>query len=266
MVQWIHCHLTARGLQVCMFSLGSLASSHSPKTYMWGQLGTLNFLLVWMGVSVCLSFHVALWWTGHLSRVSRCLHPMTTGIDSSTHTPVTLSAGGRGYRRWMDGLLLILLLLTLSLIYVIKTEAQQLSLCSSVKIRSLLEKDIITGMCGQKRRGQISYITEVNGPTLVLRVTTESHQKPVGSANRLSALAFQCVSVNCQGRYVPWSTLPFNFPLAADVALRQQLHMWVPSLNLVVDVAAVPTYLLQTLCCVPNKLDQTLTCHSLSQS
>lgn len=59
---------TKSPLCLCSFFLGSLASSHSPKTCTIRELVILNFLLVWMWILACLN-ELILWWSVDLPRV-----------------------------------------------------------------------------------------------------------------------------------------------------------------------------------------------------
>lgn len=88
-------------LSLFKFSPGSPASSHTPKTFIWSQLGTLTCLSVCVRVwtVVCLS----MWPCGHL--VTRpWYHPAFTTWELS-YNPVDLSAGRRRMVGWVDAML-----------------------------------------------------------------------------------------------------------------------------------------------------------------
>lgn len=102
------------GLGLFMFSLcewvfsGTPTSSHCPKTWIWGKLGTLKCPSGWGQVRMLVYlFYVALWLTGDLSRVwpHLCLQTAGTGPSTPPSPPrVTQSAGISGNRKWMNSM------------------------------------------------------------------------------------------------------------------------------------------------------------------
>lgn len=93
--------------QECVLGLGSFSGefawfSHEPKTLLVSLIGDP---ILTVGVILCmLSFCVALWRTGYLSRVYFASQPMIAGIDFS-HPPFPAWpwTGWSGYREWIDG-------------------------------------------------------------------------------------------------------------------------------------------------------------------
>lgn len=79
------CGACMLSLCLCGFSPGFPATSHSPKTWVWGELETLNSPSVCMWVRLLVCLYVAPRWTGDLSRGPPCLRATTPGRGSIRH-------------------------------------------------------------------------------------------------------------------------------------------------------------------------------------